>query len=159
MNTTSDVEPDPLARFEEEHRAALAQLARLDRALSDLAEKGTVGSSMAAAREVLAFLQDAVQRHNQDEELALFPLLADHAPCEVFEEEHGTLRDLESRFAMALDAKDIDAVAGTGRVIVDLLRAHIDRENEVLFPAARNLLGASGLQQVAERLAVIDASR
>ncbi|MGH7635766.1 MAG: hypothetical protein ACRENC_18715 [Gemmatimonadaceae bacterium] len=36
--------------------------------------------------------------------------------------------------------------------LIDLLRTHIERENEVLFPMARACLGPTGLSNVAERL-------
>jgi hemerythrin-like domain-containing protein len=38
------------------------------------------------------------------------------------------------------------------RGIVELLRAHIQREEEVLFPMARSLLGDEGLKVAAMRL-------
>jgi hemerythrin-like domain-containing protein len=36
--------------------------------------------------------------------------------------------------------------------LVDLLKAHIQREDDVLFPMARALLGAEGLARAAELL-------
>jgi hemerythrin-like domain-containing protein len=46
----------------------------------------------------------------------------------------------------------VRAIAATALAIVELLRAHITREDEVLFPMARTLLGAEGLAAVARRL-------
>jgi hemerythrin-like domain-containing protein len=36
--------------------------------------------------------------------------------------------------------------------MIDLLREHIERENEMLFPLARTLLGPEGVALVARRL-------
>ena len=47
---------------------------------------------------------------------------------------------------------DSERAASAALEIVDLLRAHIARENEVLFPMARGLLGVEGLARVARRL-------
>jgi len=43
-------------------------------------------------------------------------------------------------------------VVKTGRRIIDILRDQIDREDKVLFPMARKLLGADGLERVAQRI-------
>jgi hemerythrin-like domain-containing protein len=118
------VNTDPIRRFEEEHEVALAALARLER----------------------------VRQHNEDEERALFPALGDEAPLGPFLEEHQTLWQLEERLARALDHREAEEVAHVSLEIVDLLGGHIRRENDVLFPMARTLLGADGLAAVMARL-------
>ena len=80
-------------------------------------------------------------------------LLGDDAPTALFIEEHATLRDFERQLGDALCADDAaDAVCEPAREIVSLLRAHIQREDEVLFPMARGLLGAEGLAVVSRDL-------
>jgi hemerythrin-like domain-containing protein len=143
---------DPLRRFEEEHEVALAALERLEQAATALQESGPPESHFAATREVLALLRGAVREHNENEERALFPLLGEDAPLGPFLEEHEILWRLEVDLAAALERQDRTRVTRLAFEIIDLLRIHIRRENEILFPMARALLGAEGLASVARRL-------
>ena len=143
---------DPIRRFEEEHEVALAALDRLEAAAEALRSGAPVEPHFATAREVHGLLCGAVRQHNEDEERALFPVLGEDAPLGPFLEEHGTLWKLEEDLAAALARADRERVARLALDIVDLLRTHIRRENEVLFPMARALLGAEGLAIVARKL-------
>lgn len=144
---------DPIRRFEEEHEVALTALARLEAAAHALRGGDPVERHFTTAVEVLELLSGAVRRHNEDEEDALFALLETEAPLAPFVDEHVTLRRLEMRLSAALSRRDATDVIDVSLDIVHLLRAHIERENTVLFPAARSLLGPEGLAEVARRLA------
>jgi len=146
------VTTDPLRRFEEEHEVALAALDRLERAALGLRESEPPEAHFATAREVHGLLCGAVRQHNEDEERALFPVLGEDAPLGPFLEEHEILWSLEAELGRALDRTDRFQAARLALEIVDLLRTHICRENDVLFPMARALLGAEGLAIVARRL-------
>jgi len=143
---------DPLVRFQAEHQEALAVLNRLEAAALSLRRAGDAGPYLAAALEAHAFLSTAVRAHNDNEERALFPLLGDDAPTAVFIEEHRRLRELEGELARVARTGDAPGTADVAIEVVELLRAHIAREDEVLFPLAREHLGPSGLAQVAARL-------
>jgi hemerythrin-like domain-containing protein len=144
---------DPLERFEAEHAEALLALERLEAAAQAL-EAGQPGQAqLAEVREVERFLATAVREHNDNEERALFPHMGEGAPTGLFVEEHRALRSLERQLREALEAFDaVDQVPPLALAIVDLLRAHIERENEVLFPMAREMLGAESLEEVAKQL-------
>ncbi len=143
---------DPLERFTAEHREALAVLDRLEAAATGLGGGGNLAPHLAAAREAHAFLAGPVRRHNENEELALFPLLGEDAPTAVFVEEHQRLRALEQELDQGIARADGPRAAAVARELTDLLRAHIAREDEALFPLARALLGTEGLARVAARL-------
>lgn len=143
---------DPIHRFEEEHEVALAALTRLEGAAEALRNGEPVESHFAIVREVHGLLCSAVRQHNEDEERALFPVLGEDAPLGPFLAEHGTLWKLEEDLAASVDRGDRERVAHVALEIVDLLRTHIQRENDVLFPMARALLGPEGLAIVARRL-------
>jgi len=146
------VSADPIRRFEEEHDVALAALALLERAAEALRSGEASERHFATARQVHELLCGAVRRHNEDEERALFPVLGEDAPLAPFLDEHETLWRMEEELLTSLNRGDRDSVARVALEIVDLLRAHIQRENDVLFPMARGLLGADGLAIVAKRL-------
>jgi hemerythrin-like domain-containing protein len=144
---------DPLNRFEAEHREALATLRRLEEAALALEGGAAPEPHLDTIREVHTILTTAVRAHNQNEEAALFPLLEDLAPSTVFVREHSELRALEQRLGRELDGpRSEQVVVAIAFAIVELLRAHIAREDEVLFPMARALLGAEGLAAVARQL-------
>ena len=140
---------DPLTRFEDEHHHALGELERLERAAEGLEDGEDSTEHLETMRQIHTFLSTAVREHNENEERALFPLLGDEAPTTVFEEEHVRLRGLERELREALDGPHPAERAPTiALALVDLLRGHIDRENHVLFPMARGLLGPEGLARV-----------
>ena len=145
---------DPLRHFEEEHEVALAALERLEQAGVALRGSEPPEPHFAAAREVHGLLCGAVRQHNEDEERALFPMLGEDAPLGPFLEEHEILWRLETDLGGALDRKDRARAARLALEIVDLRQTHIRRENDVLFPMARALLGAEGLAIVARRLSL-----
>lgn len=140
---------DPIERFEAEHRHALRVLDDLESALVAVERGEAVPRNLVKIREAHRFLSTAVREHNENEERALFPLLGVEAPTGVFVEEHVELRRLERELGEALAAPEPVALVGPpGHAIVGLLRAHIEREDQVLFPMARALLGEAGLSQV-----------
>ncbi len=145
---------DPLVRFAMEHEQALAALDRLERAATALAAGDPPEPHLRTVREVRETLKTTVREHNDNEERALFPLIPEEVLCEPFRQEHLRLRELEQRLDHALEGphpeRDVPPVA---RTLAGLLRDHIRREDDVLFPRARELLGAEGLERVARRLA------
>jgi len=143
---------DPLGQFEIEHAHALAALASLETAALGLRAGEPAAPHLARAQEVHDFLASAVREHNEREERALFPLLGDAAPTAVFVDEHAELRSLERNLAAALHDANPDRTADVALDLVALLRAHITRENDVLFPLARAILGPAGLVEVGHRL-------
>jgi hemerythrin-like domain-containing protein len=144
---------DPLVRFSMEHEQALAALDRLERAAVALAARDPAEPHLRTVREVCDTLVTTVREHNDNEERLLFPLICDDAPCTPFIEEHVALRELERRLQQALDGphpeRDIPPVA---HALVDLLKAHIQREDDVLFPMARTLLGPERLEEIGRML-------
>ncbi len=147
------VTEDLLVRFSMEHEQALAALDRLERAATALDHGDPAEPHLRTVREVCDTLTTTVREHNKNEERALFPLLGEDAPCAPFVQEHVALRELEQRLGQALEGRtperDIPPVA---HALVDLLRDHIQREDEVLFPMARALLGAAALERAAKLL-------
>ena len=145
---------DPIERFEEEHRHALGELEKLEAAARAMA--GATGNiaetQLEAARAAHEFLSTAVREHNENEELALFSVLGDEAPTEPFVEDHLAIRAMERRLLAAIESRDTTETAAAAVAIVDVLRDHIDREDNALFPMARELLGPEGLLEVSRRL-------
>jgi hemerythrin-like domain-containing protein len=147
---------DPLRQFEAEHEVALARLALMERAAEALQRGAPTAAHLATLRDGHAFVSTVVRTHNENEEVALFTLMGEDTPVGMFVEEHRVLRQMEAQLEAALAGADaVTRAPPIARDLVDLLSAHIARENEVLFPMARTRLGTDGLAAVARRLAAL----
>ncbi len=148
---------DPIALLGHEHDEALAALDRLEAGARDVEAPG----ARIAVEQAVGFLDREVRGHNEREEQVLFPVLerylpADAGPTAVMRAEHRLLWDLLGKLRAALagapsgGAKpDTAPVRETGLAIVDLLRRHIEKENAVLFPMAKQMLSPAEMEEVA----------
>jgi hemerythrin-like domain-containing protein len=110
-----------------------------------------------------AFLADEVVHHFAIEEQALFPLLARHlsleqGPLAVMNAEHAAFRELLADLTTAVHAGNLDAQRTHAAELVELLRAHIAKEDQILFPMAARLLSAAELGEVDRRAAALAGS-
>ena len=134
-----------IATLESQHQTVLARL-----------EEAAAGA--APLPGFLAFLQGEVQEHFALEEDFLFPALARHrqlaeGPLVVMEAEHAEFRALVAELAVALRASNAEAATTAAREIVGLLRAHIHKEDHVLFPMASHVLSPAELDEIDARSA------
>jgi hemerythrin-like domain-containing protein len=97
--------------------------------------------------DVLTFLDTAVPMHSADEEQTLFPRLrealgarAGSTPMDCMEREHVEHQALLAGLKRAVVRRDPRATAAAALAIVAGYREHIGKEEEVLFPWARETL-------------------
>ena len=127
-----------------EHRVIEDVLAALDRAVADAARTRAVPAAF--LRDVVTFSRLFVDRcHHGKEERCFFPCLAkcgvpvEGGPIGVMLREHEEGRRLvgviDDTLARAEDGRaTLEDVLAACRDYVDLLRAHIAKETEILFP-------------------------
>lgn len=119
---------------------------------------------------MLDFFKGFVDRcHHTKEELHLFPMLErrgqprDTGPLAVMLEEHTLGRIYLKTAAKALtlvdkgDQASIDEVGGNLGAYVDLLKAHIAKENNVLFPLADSLMTPEDQAELGKAFAEVEA--
>jgi hemerythrin-like domain-containing protein len=148
----------PTTALREEHRVILRALALLEVAIERPAGTRDVPDEWWARliRWLRAF---ADRNHHAKEERWLFPALAkagmpaEGGPVAVMLAEHA-----EGRALVALMAEDPGRRRVAARGYVDLLRSHIDKENDVLFPLAEALLGEDERRAVARGFATVEAA-
>lgn len=147
----------PTGQLREEHQVilrALALLERLGRALD---------AGQAVDRGHLAWLRGffetfADRCHHGKEEQHLFPALERHGipraggPLAVMLQEHEEGRALLRAMAQGDDRR----VAGAIRAYAALLRAHIDKENGVLFPLAEQVLPEGEQKRLVEAFEAVE---
>ncbi len=111
-----------------------------------------------------AYLSGEVAHHFRLEEEALFPLLGRHlgtdaGPLAVMNAEHEEFRSLLARLQELVAGGQIAEQAACARELIELLRAHIAKEDGVLFPMAERLLAPAERGELASRAAVVEQSR
>jgi regulator of cell morphogenesis and NO signaling len=137
-----------------QHRDAERMLERLSAAARLLSAHGSEDpvalAELAACR---GEIQHEIDTHFRHEEQGLFPVLGrkvgtDDGPIAALMEEHCTFRRLQLEYESGLAGLEAgagqefaDRLQQAARDIVSLLPGHIQKEDEVLFPMAENLLG------------------
>jgi hemerythrin-like domain-containing protein len=173
--------PNPFDVFVEEHNHGLAALEKMEQGADSLLENGYSAEALSLIREANEFIKTEVKAHNQKEEDALFPVLGPHMPSpsiiDVIVAEHRDLwdkeQDLQSLLASILgdheelwaeedrleallnssDAADKTAAITTSAYnIIYMLRDHIDKENQILFPSAQSILNEAEVAEVAKKM-------
>jgi hemerythrin-like domain-containing protein len=144
-----------LAVLGAQHQDVLGRLAAVETQLGS----GETGALAGFA----AYLEHEVMQHFALEEQALFPILARHlslaqGPLAVMNTEHRAFRELLDGLGVAVRAHDQDAQRTHASELIELLRAHIMKEDHVLFPMATRILAADEQHDVDVRAAALGAS-
>jgi hemerythrin-like domain-containing protein len=141
----------------DEHRVILAALERLESAADRLEGGETLPDRLWS--ELLAWLHAfADERHHAKEENALFPAMIKAGlpmrggPVDVMLGEHAEGRALVAALAAGRPAER----AAQARRYVRLLREHIQKENEILFPLADAVLGDDAQTALLREFAEVD---
>jgi hemerythrin-like domain-containing protein len=133
---------DPFAQLLRSHR-------RLEEACAAL-EEAVARRDMETAMDVAAFFARQGRRHEEDEELSLFPRLRENRDLDAalarLEAEHAEHAELVARLEATLAGRgegDLwESLRTIGGALVASYRAHIDREEREVFPQAQRILGA-----------------
>lgn len=126
------------------------RLAILEQTGRDLADADALTEHhLARLCDVLAFLDTAIPIHSADEELTLFPRLralptfrraTGGTPMDCMEAEHVEHAAAKAALKAAIVKRDVMGVARRALALVAGYREHIAKEEQVLFPMARDLL-------------------
>lgn len=153
----------PTEELRHEHKVILLVLEGAEKLAAS-----TGGPDRVTLGEMVEFFVNFVDRcHHTKEEKHLFPKLEERGiphhggPIGVMLEEHSEGRALVSAMKEGLGAEQSDRVSiALGEVIlsyVHLLRAHIDKENNVLFVMADRVLTAEEQQDLSRAFAKVEA--
>lgn len=180
---------DPIDRLLEEHQAIMARVDELRRAVADLRRRGETAlpEGLPVLEAVSAMMDTELVAHARREDEALFPALeaifgATETPTAVMREEHRaiharaqlfhrTLHELnqvehpaivaggERLRAIAAQGGRPEDLSAIGAEIIELLDLHFRKEEEILFPMAREVLSSEALREVARRMEEIVPER
>ncbi len=142
-------------RFVVEHQVFLRQLTILEEAMLGPADSlaGRLGA-------IVETLHGPLEAHADAEEGILFPELearmgGDSGVLTVMVAEHRTIQSTVAEIETCRDAARARRLAED---LIDVLREHIAKEDDLLFPAARDLLGSARLVELDQRYASVPAT-
>lgn len=162
-----------LQGFVNEHEKCKEQLAVLEETLEKITAKGPSSEANKTLSDFFAFLDASILVHNTKEEKILFPLLQErmmehgdhsngplaHTAIDALEDDHIKLMQLAAvtfnliSLASRLPDKNsgimvLDAGLEQGKIIVEMLRLHIFREDNAVFPMAQKYLSTEEMDEM-----------
>ncbi len=153
----------------EEHQLILIGLECLEKMVEKAGEQGRLDA--AAASTAVDFLQNFADGcHHAKEEARLFPSMekrgfpAEEGPIGVMVSEHDLGRALVRDMAKAIEPAAageqtaLEQFARNARDLIELLKAHIFKENHVLFPMAEQALPEADKTQLVQDFKAVEAS-
>jgi hemerythrin-like domain-containing protein len=153
MNAPTDV-------LRDEHRVILSALDVLERAAESVATGG--GPPDAWWASAVAWLRQFADRtHHAKEEAALFPAMvkagvpSEGGPIEVMLDEHRVGRMLVTTIAESPGGARVNAC----RAYIALLRGHILKENEILFPLADAVLDEAAVRALRREFEMVEVEQ
>lgn len=137
-----------LRQWMHEHEEAIRRL--------DAMEAGAASGDWGTVVGVARWLYQELKPHNEAEEQFLFPLMdpffdGQHGPTDCLRAEHRTIWELTLGLLEVLAAgapANPPAAVNLAVQVASNLRAHIEKENQVLYPMAERILGPEGLKQL-----------
>lgn len=132
---------DPIATLMEEHKVVLGKLDSLEEALSAI-EGSPTSEAVKRVNEIINSIERDFSLHSlQKEEKALFPVLEAYIPREggpigVMLMEHQDLKSSIQEFKRDLRDSKWKSLIELGDHIILVLRNHINKEDNILYPMA-----------------------
>lgn len=148
---TSHCQHNCIEELSSEHKEILKRLDGLEEvAESSVIDKGKI-------KEFLHFTESFAEPHHQKEEEVLFPALEEKGipneggPIGMMLWEHETKRGYVEKLAEALKESDEGGMKENVQAIISLLREHIDKEENILYPCARDVLTEDDLTNLTDQ--------
>jgi hemerythrin-like domain-containing protein len=154
---------DPIQVLKREHDSTLERVDSMELAVADL--NGTrQKEALELLKSGLEFLEREVRVHGELEEEVLYPALGHHVPkqtIDVMLEEHKELWWEMDLLGNALRSKQppINEVRWHAIALIDLLRRHIDKENNVIFLMTAQMLSEEEYRDLSEALTKLYEAR
>jgi len=137
-----------------DHQIVLEKLGILETSMARAGE-----GSLKSVKEVVDFLSGELERHLIDEENALFPALEEFlgregGPIGVMLAEHEDIRKTLEMLRQTLNRENVEPkeLSLYGGRILEVLRSHIFKEENILFPIAEMHLEEARLEEMGQKM-------
>lgn len=151
----------PVDDLSAEHRTILGVVDAIEREVCDL--RNGVPMRSAFWTDALDFLVHYADRcHHGKEEALLFVemercgLSGQYGPTACMRAEHATGREHRAAMERAIAARSSPSLGDAAQAWCSLMRQHIAKEDDVLFPMARRLLDEAAQQRLREGFAGVE---
>lgn len=166
-----------IQHFMDEHKITMAKIDELEATLIQIKKEGINKERNKKLGEFFAFLDDKIVLHNLKEERVLFPLIHDRmidngehgigpipdTAVDMLENDHIKIMELAtltfSLMGIASRLTDpvsnavlMDTAIEQGLSLVELLRLHIFREDNVVFPLAHKYLTSADFTVISKQM-------
>ena len=173
-----------LQHLMDDHKAVINALESFEEDLLHLQKEGVSRDVQQGLSDFFRFLDEQIVRHHVKEEKILFPLLQERllekgehsqspvpkTAVDMLEDDHVKVMQLAAVtfnfFGLALRLPDaasralvLDAALEQGKTLVELLRLHIFREDQIVFPLAHNHVTPGELGDMERRLVTVSSAR
>ena len=168
-----------MRKFRDEHVPFLQELNAFEAAIHSIQKAGYTREADARLRHFFQYLDQEFVPHSRREDTALFPLLRERliasgehgsgsvpaTATDVMEDEHAKAMQLAAVVVNFLglvfrlpDERSgmivLDAALEQGKNLIELLRLHVFREDNVVFPLAHQLISIAEFDEMHSRGAV-----
>ena len=180
---------DPIQHLLDEHHDIMLQVADPRRAVEDLGRRGETAlpEALPVLGAVGRMMAGQLLQHARKEDEALFPALEEifgreGSPTGVMRREHADIHAQAARFRetlhelnqiehpaivahgrslreLAAGGAGAEALRATGAEIVRLLDLHFAKEEQVLFPMAREMLSPEAMEAVMRQMRALEGSK
>ena len=179
---------DPVQHLLAEHGEILAQFAELETAVTQLQVNGEAAlpQTLPVFQQVGQMMATQLDRHRRKEDEVLFPameaVMGEGGPTVVMRQEHRdihaqgitfreTLHQLhelehpqieangEQLRQLANNGGSAASLIATSHEILELVKIHFEKEEQILFPMVNQLLASQTLEDIATRMRIIDGER
>jgi len=176
---------DPIEHLLQEHVLIMEQIASLRRAVTALSTNGdmALAETLPVFNQIGQMMATQLDLHRRKEDEVFFPaieaVIGTPGATGVMRQEHRdihaqgvllreTLRELnevqhpaieaeaEKLRSLVSDGGSADSLRKTGEEIIYLLDIHFGKEEEILFPMARDLLDTDSLGRIAEQFEAME---
>lgn len=140
-----------IEELKSDHQNILAHLDDLEKAINQSE------ISYARVEEFLSFTETFAEPHHQKEEQVLFPILEkkgipnEGGPIGMMLLEHATKRDYLAKMREALQENDESKLKENTQAMISLLKDHIYKEDNILYPCAQDMLTKEELASLASQ--------
>ena len=140
-----------IEELKSDHQNILAHLDDLEKVINQLA------INREKVEEFLHFTETFAEPHHQKEEQVLFPALEkkgipnEGGPIGMMLAEHAAKREYLVKMREALEENNEDKLKENTQAMISLLREHIYKENNILYPCAEDALTKEELASLASQ--------
>lgn len=154
MNNCCKHEHNCVQELKDDHEKILENLDALQKAVKDEIDKNAV-------KKFLDFTREFAEPHHHKEEEVLFPKLEEKGipkeggPIGMMLIEHEAKRGYVKELAGALAENNDEKIKENALAIVSLMRDHIYKENNILYPCAEDVLSEEEMFSLGEKCSQI----